>query len=258
MNLLLAYLICLSGLFKGAKVKTTDLITKNNTALYPIFNQIHTFIGTMFLFCTMFTGIIECTGKIEAISQNGSNRSFRISSPISNQLKVDQSVSHDGVCLTVEKVEENCHTVTAIDETLTKTNLSKYEAGDILNLERCMQMNGRIDGHLVQGHIDSTAICINILDKNGSYNYRFQFPEKFASLIIEKGSIAVNGISLTIFDISKNEFSVSVIPYTFEHTNLKFLKVNAEVNIEFDMMGKYIQRNLFLSGSEYVPGYLQC
>lgn len=212
----------------------------------------------MFLFCTMFTGIIECTGKIEAISHNVSNRSFRISSPISNQLKVDQSVSHDGVCLTVEKVDENSHMVTAIDETLTKTNLSKYEVGNILNLERCMQMNGRIDGHLVQGHIDCTAICTNILDNDGSYNYRFQFPEKFASLIIEKGSIALNGISLTIFDITKNEFSISIIPYTFEHTNLKFLKVNAEVNIEFDMMGKYIQRNLLFSRGEYAPGYLQC
>ncbi len=216
------------------------------------------FIGAMILFCAMFTGIIECTGKIESISENGSNRSFRICSPISNQLKVDQSVSHDGVCLTVEKIDENSHLVTAIDETLAKTNLSKYEVGNILNLERCMQMNGRIDGHLVQGHIDCTAICKNILDKDGSYNYRFQFPGKFASLIIEKGSIAVNGISLTVFDISKNEFSVSIIPYTFEHTNLKFLKVNVEVNIEFDMLGKYIQRNLFLSRSEYVPGYLQC
>lgn len=207
----------------------------------------------MILFCTMFTGIIECTGKIEDISKNGSNRSFHISSPISHQLKVDQSVSHDGVCLTVVNKDENSHVVTAIEETLTKTNLLKYEVGNIVNLERCLQINSRIDGHLVQGHIDCTAICTTIVDKNGSYNYRFQFPGKFASLIIEKGSIAVNGISLTLFDISKNEFTVSIIPYTLAHTNLQFLKVNDEVNIEFDMMGKYIQRNLHLSGGEYIP-----
>lgn len=195
----------------------------------------------------MFTGIIECTGKVDDISTNGLNRSFWISSPISNTLKVDQSVSHNGVCLTVEKVNEHRHLVTAIEETLIKTNLSKIKANDVINLERCMQLNGRIDGHLVQGHVDCTAVCKNIIDRDGSYNYRFEIPARFASLIIEKGSIALNGISLTIFDISEKAFSVSIIPYTFDNTNLQFLQINELVNIEFDMMGKYIQRNIQLS-----------
>lgn len=202
----------------------------------------------------MFTGIIECTGKVESIAIKGSNRSFWIRSPISNSLKVDQSVSHNGVCLTVENIKENSHLVTAIEETLAKTNLSKIETGDVLNLERCMQLNGRIDGHLVQGHTDCTAVCKNITDKNGSHNYRFEIPLKFASLIIEKGSIALNGISLTIFDITENEFSVSIIPYTFDNTNLHFLKINDWVNIEFDMMGKYIQRNVQLSTRNITHG----
>lgn len=190
----------------------------------------------------MFTGIIESVGTIQHIEQNGSNKSFWISSPISSELKVDQSVSHNGVCLTVEAIEENTHRVTAIEETLVKSNFNDLHIYDVVNLERCMLMNGRIDGHIVQGHVDSTAICIDKKDLNGSWQFRFQFPESFSKLVIEKGSIAINGISLTLFNVDVNEFSVAIIPYTFEHTNMKHVNVGTSVNIEFDMIGKYIQR----------------
>ncbi|MBS1731281.1 MAG: riboflavin synthase [Bacteroidetes bacterium] len=204
----------------------------------------------------MFTGIIECVGHIKSITKNGSNLSFLIYSPISNELKVDQSISHDGVCLTVEKIFDQCHQVTAIKETLVKSNLATYEKGFMVNLERCLPMNGRIDGHIVQGHVDCTAICKSIQDLHGSYKYRFQFPQSFRSLVIEKGSIAVNGISLTIFDVSMNEFSVALIPYTYDHTNLQYLKVDEQVNIEFDLIGKYIQRNVSLSMQGSILGDL--
>jgi riboflavin synthase len=190
----------------------------------------------------MFTGIIESTGIIQSVSANGSNLSFVITSSLSNELKVDQSLSHDGVCLTIEKVEAGSYQVTAIEETLNKTNLKQWRSGSIVNLERCMQMNGRIDGHLVQGHVDCTAVCKNVVEKNGSYEYSFSFPQKFAALLIEKGSIAINGISLTAFNVSKDQFTVAIIPYTFEHTNINSIKVDSIVNLEFDMIGKYVNR----------------
>ena len=192
----------------------------------------------------MFTGIIESVGIIEHIEQNGSNKSFWITSAISNELKVDQSVSHNGVCLTVESVTENRHQVTAIEETLVKSNFNEVRVGDEINLERCMLMNGRIDGHIVQGHVDASAVCIDKKDLNGSWEYRFNFSEEFAKLVIEKGSIAINGISLTLFNVGLNEFSVAIIPYTYQHTNINGVNVGTIVNIEFDMMGKYIQRML--------------
>jgi len=192
----------------------------------------------------MFTGIIETVGIIEHIEQNGSNKSFWITSAISNELKVDQSVSHNGVCLTVESATENRHQVTAIEETLVKSNFNEVRVGDEINLERCMLMNGRIDGHIVQGHVDASAVCIDKKDLNGSWEYRFNFSEEFAKLVIEKGSIAINGISLTLFNVGLNEFSVAIIPYTYQHTNMNGVNVGTTVNIEFDMMGKYIQRML--------------
>ena len=190
----------------------------------------------------MFTGIIESLGTVTHIQSSGTNKTFTISSPISAELKVDQSVSHNGVCLTVESVTGNTHTVTAIAETLNKSNLGSWEVGTLVNLERCMQMNGRLDGHIVQGHVDAPATCINRDDKDGSWEYRFSFPAAFAALVIEKGSISLNGISLTVFDVSDTAFSVAIIPYTYEHTNMQQVFPGHTVNIEFDIIGKYIQR----------------
>ena len=194
----------------------------------------------------MFTGIIEQTGEIVGIQENGTNRSFWIASPLSASLKVDQSVSHNGVCLTVEEVNADSHRVTAIDETLQKTNLGKWETGACLNLERCMQMNGRIDGHMVQGHVDTTATCSAVIEKTGSWEFTFSIDKKFAALIIEKGSISLNGISLTIFNVTNDSFTVAIIPYTYEHTNMRFLEQGHIVNIEFDMIGKYVNRIMSL------------
>ena len=194
----------------------------------------------------MFTGIVETTGRIKDIDANGSNMSFWIESDISNQLKPDQSVSHNGVCLTVEEVSENQHKVTAIHETLDKTNLSILEKGALINLERCLLPTSRLDGHIVQGHVDTTGVCKNIKEKDGSREIELTFPKMFASLIIEKGSISVNGISLTAFNVKKKRFSVAIIPYTFEHTNIKELKPGDQVNLEFDILGKYILRKLSL------------
>ena len=190
----------------------------------------------------MFTGIIENMGKVERIEQHGANKTFWISSSISGELKVDQSLSHNGVCLTVEEVSGNMHRVTAIEETLVKSNIGSSKHGDEMNLERCMLMNGRLDGHIVQGHVDATAVCIDKKEMDGSWEFRFSFPQQFGSLVIEKGSVAVNGISLTAFNVGVNEFSVAIIPYTYTHTNMKQLDAGSTVNIEFDIIGKYIQR----------------
>ncbi len=190
----------------------------------------------------MFTGIIETTGNILSIEKNGSNTSFWISSSLALELKVDQSLSHNGVCLTVEAIENNLHRVTAIEETLKKTNLGGWQIGNSVNLERCIMMNGRLDGHIVQGHVDATATCINYQALDGSWEYRFEFPVEFAHLVIEKGSIAVNGTSLTCFAVDGHQFSVAIIPYTFEHTSIRQVKKDSIVNIEFDILGKYVQR----------------
>jgi riboflavin synthase len=190
----------------------------------------------------MFTGIIETIGQVEEITATGTNKTFWISSSLSHELKIDQSISHNGVCLTVEAVEANRHQVTAIAETLQKSNLDHWQKGDLVNLERCMLMNGRLDGHIVQGHVDTTATCIDKKTLDGSWEFRFRFPEQFGTLVIEKGSISLNGISLTIFNVSDNEFTVAIIPYTFEHTNIQDIQPGTTVNLEFDMVGKYVNR----------------
>jgi riboflavin synthase len=190
----------------------------------------------------MFTGIIEATGTIVSIENKGTNRIFWVASPLAQELKIDQSVSHEGVCLTVDALQEGLHRVTAIEETLEKTNLSSWTTGQSVNLERCMIMNGRLDGHIVQGHVDTTALCLDRQDLNGSWEYRFSIPEQFATLIIEKGSIAINGTSLTIFNITRTEFTVAIIPYTYHHTSIEQVQKDSTVNIEFDIIGKYIQR----------------
>lgn len=192
----------------------------------------------------MFTGIIEQTGIVKQVIETGSNTSFWIASDLSNELKVDQSLSHSGVCLTVEEIKEGMHRVTAIAETLAKTNLSYWQEGTVINLERCLQMNGRLDGHIVQGHVDAIAKCTGVTEKNGSWEFSFEFPEQFRSLIIEKGSVSINGISLTLFNTGNNSFSVAIIPYTFHHTNIRSIKRGDIVNIEFDILGKYIQKML--------------
>lgn len=190
----------------------------------------------------MFTGIIENKGIITDIKTSGTNKTFWITSPISSELAIDQSVAHNGVCLTVEEISKGRHRVTAIEETLKKTHLNHWGKNTVVNLERCLQMNGRLDGHLVQGHVDAVSTCINVLQKDGSWEYTFQFDTKFAMLVIEKGSISINGISLTLFDVTNNSFRVAIIPYTYEHTNMQHLKTGDEVNVEFDMIGKYVNR----------------
>ena len=192
----------------------------------------------------MFTGIIENTGIVQEIQTSGSNKTFWISSPLSQELKIDQSLSHSGVCLTVEEVKDGMHRVTAIAETLSKTNLGEWKAGSVVNLERCMQLNGRLDGHIVQGHVDAVATCVDVIEKAGSWEYTFQFPKQFGELVIEKGSISLNGISLTIFNVGDDTFTVAIIPYTYEHTNLNALKKGDYINLEFDMVGKYVIRAL--------------
>lgn len=190
----------------------------------------------------MFTGIIETTGIIKDIKSSGSNKIFWIASSLHTELKIDQSLSHSGVCLTIEEIKDDMHRVTAIEETLTKTNLNKWQPGNIINLERCMLLNGRLDGHIVQGHVDCIAECINIKANAGSWEYTFVFPVEFNSLIIEKGSITIDGISLTPFKVNNNNFSVAIIPYTYEHTNMKILQKGDFTNIEFDVIGKYVER----------------
>jgi riboflavin synthase len=192
----------------------------------------------------MFTGIIEQTGVIQAVITTGANTSFWVTSSLWQDLKIDQSLSHNGVCLTIEEINDGMHRVTAIAETLAKTNLSHWQKGTIVNLERCMPVNGRFDGHIVQGHVDTVAVCTAVIEKEGSWEYSFSFEENFSNLIIEKGSITLNGISLTLFNVGNISFSVAIIPYTDEHTNMHTIKIGDSVNIEFDILGKYIERIL--------------
>ncbi len=192
----------------------------------------------------MFTGIIETIGKVTALQRDKGNLHITVSSSISEELKIDQSVAHNGVCLTVVALDKTTHTVTAIDETLNKTNLGKLKEGDILNLERCMQMNGRLDGHIVQGHVDQTAQCIDLVDRGGSWEFTFQYDTQPGNVTVEKGSVCVNGISLTVVNSKDDKFSVAIIPYTFEHTNLQTVKPGDTVNLEFDIIGKYVARLL--------------
>jgi riboflavin synthase len=192
----------------------------------------------------MFTGIIETVGVVKEVISSGSNKTFWIQSPLSPDFKVDQSISHSGVCLTVEAIKDDLHRVTAIDETLQKTNLNSWQTGTLINIERCLSLNSRLDGHFVQGHVDTTGICKKRNEKQGSWEFEFSFPQKFAKLIIEKGSVCVNGISLTAFNVKKKSFIVAIIPFTFEHTNIKEVKPGDTVNLEFDIIGKYILRRV--------------
>ena len=192
----------------------------------------------------MFTGIIEKTGLIKEVTASGKNKTFWIASDLAQELKVDQSLSHNGVCLTIEEIKDGLHRVTAVEETLLKTNLGNWQNGTIVNLERCMMLNGRLDGHIVQGHIDCTAICTEIIEKDGSWEYNFSVPEEFSQLVIEKGSISINGISLTLFNVGHKSFSVAIIPYTYLNTNMNSVVKGSLVNIEFDVIGKYVERNM--------------
>tara|TARA_B100000927_G_scaffold286271_1_gene277523 strand:- start:502 stop:1092 length:591 start_codon:yes stop_codon:yes gene_type:complete len=187
----------------------------------------------------MFTGIIEDIGYVLNVEKQKDNLNFCIKSKITDELKVDQSVSHNGVCLTVVKIDKDKYYVTAIKETLKKTNLSFLKVNDLVNLERCLKLGDRLDGHLVQGHVDQTATCTNIIDDNGSKVYTFQYDDK-GNLTVEKGSICVNGVSLTVIDSMKNSFSVAIIPYTMENTNFHKISLGTIVNLEFDILGKYI------------------
>ena len=190
----------------------------------------------------MFTGIIESLGKITDLKADRGNIDFTIESDISKELKVDQSVSHNGVCLTVTETNNNTHTVTAVKETLDKSSLTNFSVNDLINLERAMKLGERLDGHLVQGHVDGVAKCLGITVNDGSWIYKFEFDISNEMLLIEKGSICINGVSLTVFDIAKNTFKVTIIPYTYENTSFKTLKEGDIVNIEFDMIGKYLAR----------------
>lgn len=188
----------------------------------------------------MFTGIIEQLGEVVDIQREDQNVHFTIEAKFTNELKIDQSVAHNGCCLTVVKIDGNQYVVTAIHETLIKTNLGTWKVGDRVNLERCMLMNGRLDGHIVQGHVDATAKCIAVEDQQGSWKYTFSYDADFVT--VEKGSISINGVSLTVVDSKEKEFSVCIIPYTYEHTNFHQFEIGSEVNLEFDIIGKYVAR----------------
>lgn len=191
----------------------------------------------------MFTGIIEQLGLVKKIEREQSNIHYTIEAPFTNELKVDQSVAHNGVCLTVVSLENSSYVVTAIQETLDKTSLENWAVGTKVNLERCMQMNGRLDGHIVQGHVDTTGVCSQIEDQNGSWKFTFSYDQP-ELVTVEKGSITINGVSLTVVDSTSTSFSVCIIPYTYEHTNFHQLKVGDKVNLEFDIIGKYVARLL--------------
>ena len=190
----------------------------------------------------MFTGIIETVGEVVDLHREAGNLFITMNSAIGNELTVDQSVAHNGVCLTVVKTHQTQHVVTAIEETLSKTNLGNLHIGDLVNLERCLQMGGRLDGHIVQGHVDGKAKLLAVLEQNGSYVLTCEIDAQFRNLIVEKGSICLNGISLTLINVTDNTFAVAIIPYTWEHTNIQTLKIGDDVNVEFDIIGKYVNR----------------
>ena len=196
----------------------------------------------------MFTGIIETLGKVEKLEKDGGNLHLTVSSGITSELKIDQSVSHNGVCLTVVSINGDSYTVTAIEETLNKTNLGDLKVGDTVNLERAMVLGARLDGHIVQGHVDQTAVCQSVAEQDGSWVYTFIYDSKLNNVTIEKGSITVDGVSLTVVDSQKDKFSVAIIPYTYEHTRFHAYKVGTRVNLEFDVVGKYVARLLELRG----------
>jgi riboflavin synthase len=190
----------------------------------------------------MFTGIIETLGMIKVLEKEGGNIHITVQSSITSELSIDQSVAHNGVCLTVVHKDKDCYTVTAIHETIEKTNLSNWKINDVINLERAMKLGDRLDGHIVQGHVDQIGICKHIENADGSWYYTFEYDEKANNITIEKGSITVNGVSLTVVNSKKNEFSVAIIPYTYEHTNFKTFEIGTKINLEFDVIGKYVAR----------------
>ncbi|GEC78477.1 riboflavin synthase [Flavobacterium aquatile] len=190
----------------------------------------------------MFTGIIETLGIIKDLKKEGENLHITINSSITNELKIDQSVAHNGVCLTVVAIENDNYTVTAIKETIDKTNLGEWKLDEVVNLERAMKLGDRLDGHIVQGHVDQTGVCKSIYEANGSWYFTFEYNKDLNNLTIEKGSITVNGVSLTVVNSKTNEFSVAIIPYTYEHTNFKNFKVGTKINLEFDVIGKYVSK----------------
>jgi riboflavin synthase len=190
----------------------------------------------------MFTGIIETLGTIQEIRKEKDNLHITVDSPITAELQIDQSVAHNGICLTVVSLKDTSYTVTAIDETIRKTNLGNWKTGDSVNLERAMKLGDRLDGHMVQGHVDQTGTCIVAKETGGSWLYTFEYDEALSNITIEKGSITVNGVSLTVVDSKKNQFSVAIIPYTYEHTNFNSFKVGTKINLEFDVIGKYVSR----------------
>jgi len=192
----------------------------------------------------MFTGIIESVAVVEKVDKKGKNIELKLSSNLSSKLRVDESLSHNGVCLTVTSCDENFYCVTIVDESLKKSTFSNIKVGSEVNLERSLVINGRLDGHIVQGHVDDIGMCIKKVDQENSWLYTFEFSEKYSNLIIEKGSICINGVSLTCFDVSDNKFTVAIIPHTYENTNFKFLKEGEAVNLEFDILGKYIKKIL--------------
>ncbi|WP_396192159.1 riboflavin synthase [Flavobacterium sp.] len=195
----------------------------------------------------MFTGIIETLGIIKDLKKEGENLHITINSSITNELKIDQSVAHNGVCLTVVAIENDNYTVTAIKETIDKTNLGEWKLDDVVNLERAMKLGDRLDGHIVQGHVDQTGICKAIEEANGSWYFTFEYNKDLNNLTIEKGSITVNGVSLTVVNSKTNEFSVAIIPYTYEHTNFKTFEVGTKINLEFDVIGKYVSKLHFMN-----------
>ena len=198
----------------------------------------------------MFTGIIETTGTVNAVEKEGSNIHFWIASSISAECKIDQSVSHNGVCLTITKIKDDQHRVTAIKETLDKSNLGLLKPGDIVNIERCLKIGDRLDGHMVQGHVDGIGVCKSILTEDGSWVYEFSIQEEWGGLIVNKGSVCINGVSLTVNNPTNNSFQVAIIPYTYEHTNFKNIKPGDPVNLEFDIIGKYLDRYMDLVRSK--------
>lgn len=195
----------------------------------------------------MFTGIVEEIGKIVAVEKSEGNVNLKISAEMTPELKIDQSVSHNGVCLTVVSIEDNTYTVTAVQETINKTSIGNLKTGDAVNLERGMKLGARLDGHIVQGHVDQTATCKEVKETEGSWLFTFEYDPKIGNLTIEKGSITVNGVSLTVVNSKATEFSVAIIPYTYEHTNFKDLQKGDTVNLEFDVIGKYVKRITELS-----------
>lgn len=188
----------------------------------------------------MFTGIIETLGIVRELKKTDDNLDLTIQSPLTAELKIDQSVAHNGVCLTVVEIQNDCYTVTAIRETIEKTNLADWQIGNLVNLERAMKLGDRLDGHIVQGHVDQTAVCTDIQQANGSWYFTFEYNTQPGNITIEKGSITVNGVSLTVVNSKQGGFSVAIIPYTYEHTNFKTLSIGSRVNLEFDVIGKYI------------------